>query len=142
LIQVERGRTIHVERFHQTPFVFEEPKPSYFQLDYSERQALLLLGPLAPSRLAHIERVFVVYQPLSKTQVAVAHRLDVPHYQATALQIQASTFPYSSSIGTKRTMPVFQQILSIQAAIIPLMSSVSFKLLTSMGLDNASSSGS
>jgi hypothetical protein len=71
-VTVPLTRSIHVEQFHQTPFVFEELQPSYFMLDYSEHQALLLLGPLASQRLAHIQRVYVVFQPISKTQIMVA----------------------------------------------------------------------
>jgi hypothetical protein len=76
----------------ETPFVFEEPKPSYFEIPFAERQELLSLGPLHSQRLAHIARVHVVYQPLQKTQITVAHRLDSPHYQATSLQISDSKF--------------------------------------------------
>jgi hypothetical protein len=71
-IHVKLARSIHIEQFHQTPFVFEELQPSYFMLDYSEHQALLLLGPLASQSLAHIQRVYVVFQPNSKTQIMVA----------------------------------------------------------------------
>jgi hypothetical protein len=67
----------------ETPFIFEEPKWTYFKLEIVEWQALLLLGPMAPQWLTHIERVHVVHPPLFKTQVTVARHLDVPHYQAT-----------------------------------------------------------
>jgi len=76
-----------------TPFVFEEPKPSYFLLDYTEKEKLLAMGPLAIKRLVYIERIHVVIQSVSKTQVSVARRLDLPHYQATMSQIQALVFP-------------------------------------------------
>jgi hypothetical protein len=53
---------------------------------------LLLLGPMAPQQLIHIKRVHVVLQPLFKTQVMVASRLDLPHYQAIMNMIKASKF--------------------------------------------------
>jgi hypothetical protein len=74
------------------PFVFEEAKASYFELEHGVRQALLSLGPMAPDRLAHIEKVHVVYQPLQETQITIARRLDLPHYQATTAQVMAAKF--------------------------------------------------
>jgi hypothetical protein len=76
--------TVPTRSIHATPFVFEEPKTSYFELPFAERQELLSLGPLASARLLHIEKVHVVYQPLWKKQVTIARHLDAPHYyQAT-----------------------------------------------------------
>jgi hypothetical protein len=75
-----------------TPFVFEEPKQSYLDLDFGERQALLLKGEMAAERLVYMKRVHVVLQPLFKTQVTVAKRLDLPHYQAKMSTIVASKF--------------------------------------------------
>ena len=48
---------------------------------------------MAPARLAYIERVHVVFQHLSKIQITVAWRLDVPHYQTTMHNIKACSFP-------------------------------------------------
>jgi hypothetical protein len=76
----------------ETPFVFEQPKPTYYLLDMTERDALLSLGPMAPARLVHIERIHVVFQSLSQTQVTIARRLDLPHYQATMAILQSATF--------------------------------------------------
>jgi hypothetical protein len=67
----------------ETPFVFEQPKPTYYLLDMTERDALLSLGPIAPARLVYIKRMHVVFQSLSLIQVTIAQRLDLPHYQAT-----------------------------------------------------------
>jgi hypothetical protein len=74
------------------PFVFEEPKASYYGLDYGVRKALLSLGPMAADRLAHIEKVHVVFQPLEDIQITIARRLDLPHYQATTSQVTAAKF--------------------------------------------------
>ena len=76
----------------KTPFIFEEPKPSYYLLDHAGRQLLLSLGPLSLERLIHIERVHVVSQSLSHTQVTVARHLDLPHYQATTKQVHNMVF--------------------------------------------------
>jgi hypothetical protein len=76
----------------ETPFVFEEPKPSYYQLDMTERDALLSLGPMAPARLVYIETIHVVFQSYLKTQVTIATRLDLPHYQATTDILRSATF--------------------------------------------------
>jgi hypothetical protein len=76
----------------ETPFIFEEPKRTYFELDFAKRQVLFLLGPMAPQWLNYIERVHVVHQSLFKTQVTVAHRQDMPHYQAPMTMMKASTF--------------------------------------------------
>jgi hypothetical protein len=77
----------------ETPFIFEEPKPSYFLLGHSEQVFLLSLGPLAPGRLIHIEHIHVVSQSLNKIQVTVARRLDLPHYQATMEQVKQTMHP-------------------------------------------------
>jgi hypothetical protein len=77
---------------NETPFVFEEPAPSYFQLPSSEREALMLLGPMAPERLEYIQKIHVVSQHPTKTQVTVARQLDGPHYQAMIAEIKASAF--------------------------------------------------
>ena len=79
----------------ETPFVFEEPKQSYFLLDCYQRDELLALGPLAPQRLKHIEWIHVVIQSAFKTQMMVARRLDIPHYQVCLSQIHALEFPHT-----------------------------------------------
>jgi hypothetical protein len=64
-VEIVHG-TPDMQIVHSTPFVLEEPKQSYFQLEFAEHQSLLLLGHLAPAWLVHIERIHVVYQPLWK----------------------------------------------------------------------------
>jgi hypothetical protein len=119
---------------HGTPFVFEEPKASYFLLGFGVRQALLALGPLAPERLVHIEQVHVVYQPDSKTQITVARRLDAPHYQATSVQIQASSFSpiifYQDSFPIPQPLSDFLYVCSDHSGCVEgLLSQIDFDVL-------------
>jgi hypothetical protein len=78
---------------NETPFIFEEPKKSYFLLGHAERAQLLSLGPLAPRWLDHMERIHVIVQSPSQIQVMVARCLDLPHYQATMVHVQETIHP-------------------------------------------------
>jgi hypothetical protein len=77
----------------ETPFIFEEPKKLYYLLSHAERARLLALGPLAPCRLFHMERIHVVVQSPSQIQVTVARRLDLPHYQAKMAHVEETVHP-------------------------------------------------